>query len=57
MGLSEASGFDFTFLAYMLFVHSTRKTSVEMLSKLPWDMDKLGQPAKKFRLPILNNSD
>lgn len=57
MGLSEASGFDFTFLAYMPFVHSTRKISVQMLSRLPWHMDKLGQPAKKFRLLILNNSD
>lgn len=56
MGLSKASGFDFTFLAYMPFVHSTRKISVQMLSKLPWDMDK-DQPAKKFRLLILNNSD
>lgn len=57
MGLSEASGFDFMFLAYMLFIHSTRKISVQMLNKLPRDVDKLGQPAKEFRLLILNNSD
>lgn len=56
MGLSEASGFDFMFLAYVPFICSTRKIRVQMLNKLPKDADKLGQPVKEFRLLILNNS-
>jgi len=51
MGLSGDSGFDFCSW------HICCLISIQMLSELPLDMDTLGQPTKKFRLLILNNSD